>query len=237
MSSELVILTVTALSIGFFHTLFGPDHYVPFIVMSRARNWPAGKTAWITFLCGLGHVGSSVILGLAGIALGVAVSRLQFIESVRGNLAAWFLIAFGLVYMIWGLRKAYRNKPHSHVHFHRDGTSHTHEHTHTHSHLHIHTEEETLNLTPWILFTVFVFGPCEPLIPILMYPAAYRSAGSLLWIVLVFGSVTILTMLTLVLLLRYSIQRVPMKQMERFTHALAGAAIFLCGIAMQFLGL
>lgn len=237
MSNELLILTLTALSIGFFHTLLGPDHYVPFIVMSKARNWSTGKTAWITFLCGLGHVGSSVILGLAGIALGIAVSHLEFIESVRGNLAAWFLIAFGFVYLIWGLRKAYRNRPHTHIHEHGDGVSHVHPHTHHDGHLHVHSESGKKNLTPWILFTIFVFGPCEPLIPILMYPASYQSAGSLLWIVFVFSSATILTMLAAVLLLRFSIRLIPMKPLERFTHALAGAAILLCGIAIQFLGL
>ncbi len=236
MSNELFILTITALSIGFFHTLFGPDHYVPFVVMSKARNWSTGKTAWITILCGIGHVGSSVVLGMAGIAFGIAVSHLQIIESVRGNIAAWFLIAFGLVYMIWGLRKAYRNKPHAHIHFHNDGTSHSHDHTHHQSHLHVHSEADKVNLTPWILFTIFVFGPCEPLIPILMYPAAYHSAGSLLWIVSVFSIVTISTMLTVVLLLRYGVHLIPLKQLERFTHAMAGAAILLCGIAIQFAG-
>ncbi|MFC1674536.1 hypothetical protein ACFL1K_01385 [Candidatus Omnitrophota bacterium] len=39
MPKEMVILTGTALSIGFLHTLFGPDHYLPFIVMSKARQW------------------------------------------------------------------------------------------------------------------------------------------------------------------------------------------------------
>jgi nickel/cobalt transporter (NicO) family protein len=236
MSNELIILSLTALSIGFFHTLFGPDHYLPFIVMSKARNWSTGKTAWITLLCGVGHVGSSVVLGLIGIALGIAVSQLEFIESVRGNIAAWLLIAFGFVYMIWGLRRAIRNKPHTHVHFHNDGTSHSHDHTHHQGHLHIHSEEDKVNLTPWILFTIFVFGPCEPLIPILMYPAAYHSTGSLLWIVFVFGVATISTMLTMVLLMRFGFQLIPMKLLERFTHAMAGAAILLCGLAIRFLG-
>jgi len=237
MNNELLILTITALSIGFFHTLFGPDHYIPFVVMSKARQWSVVKTAWITFLCGIGHVGSSVLLGLLGIAFGIAVSRLEIIESFRGNMAAWFMIAFGLVYMIWGLRKAFRGRTHSHVHHHGNGIAHHHLHHHEEEHLHIHDEPGKTNLTPWILFTIFVFGPCEPLIPILMYPAAYHSVASLLWIVLVFSTVTIFTMLSVVLLLRYSFQLLPMKTMERYTHALAGAAILLCGVAIQFLGL
>ncbi len=36
-------LITAAVTIGFFHTLFGPDHYVPFIVMSKARKWSFSK--------------------------------------------------------------------------------------------------------------------------------------------------------------------------------------------------
>ncbi len=38
MSHEIVVLGIAAASIGFFHTLLGPDHYLPFIVMARARG-------------------------------------------------------------------------------------------------------------------------------------------------------------------------------------------------------
>jgi ABC-type nickel/cobalt efflux system permease component RcnA len=182
-------------------------------------------------------VGSSVVLGLVGIFIGITVSHLEFVESIRGNIAAWFLIAFGLVYMVWGIRRAYRNKPHTHLHVHQAGIPHTHIHSHDQEHLHVHDAEGAVNLTPWILFTIFVFGPCEPLIPILMYPAAYQSTGSLLWITFVFSAVTISTMLLTVVLLRYGISFISIKHLERYTHAMAGAAILLCGVAIQFLGL
>jgi nickel/cobalt transporter (NicO) family protein len=239
MSQELVVLSITAVSIGFLHTLFGPDHYLPFIVIARAKQWSKFKTAWVSFICGLGHIGSSVILGLVGIALGIAVTKLTVIESFRGNIAAWALIAFGLVYFIWGLRKAWRNKPHQHLHFHLNEETHTHNHQHNQEHLHIHDSEKesTINLTPWILFTVFVFGPCEPLIPLLMYPAAKHSLFGMLLITAVFGTVTIATMMTIIFIGYLGISFIPLKKLERYTHALAGASILLCGIAIQFLGL
>jgi len=56
MSYELSVLLIAAASIGFFHTLFGPDHYLPFIVMSKSGNWSLRKTTLITFICGIGHV-------------------------------------------------------------------------------------------------------------------------------------------------------------------------------------
>ena len=94
MSNEITLLAITAASIGFFHTLFGPDHYLPFIMMSKARNWSTSRTMLITFLCGLGHVGSSIVLGIIGVSIGIAITKIEFFESFRGNLAAWAFIAF-----------------------------------------------------------------------------------------------------------------------------------------------
>src|SRR5512139_214609 len=105
MSSELSLLLITAASLGFFHTLFGPDHYLPFISMSWARKWSLKKTTFITFLCGIGHIAGSVALGMIGVAMGIAVNKLEWIESSRGNLAAWLLIGFGLAYFAWGMRR------------------------------------------------------------------------------------------------------------------------------------
>jgi len=237
MTDEIMVLTVTAATIGFFHTLFGPDHYLPFIVMSKSGQWSIRKTFWITFLCGIGHVLGSVILGLLGVAFGIAVSRLSFIESVRGDLAAWILIAFGLVYFVWGIRHALRNKPHTHVHLHINGTSHVHEHRHFEEHTHAHKTGEIRSLTPWILFTIFVLGPCEPLIPILMYPAAKHDLSGLLIVTVVFSIMTIGTMLTIVMISVYGLSQLPTKRLERYMHAMAGAAILLSGVAIQFLGL
>lgn len=118
MTAELSALVITAASIGFLHTVLGPDHYLPFIMMSWARKWSRVKTIIITFLCGLGHIASSVVLGLIGVSMGLAVKKLELIESSRGNIAAWLLIAFGLAYLVWGLRRAYRNRPHIHTHVH-----------------------------------------------------------------------------------------------------------------------
>jgi len=245
MNSEIAILSLTAASLGFMHTLLGPDHYLPFVVLSKARKWSKIKTIWITILCGIGHVGSSVIIGFIGIAAGVALSKLEAFESFRGNIAGWLFIGFGLAYAVWGLRRALNNKPHTHAHFHLNGKKHVHEHTHFVDHTHLHTEEKTesiekieyKNLTPWILFVIFVFGPCEPLIPLLMFPALQHSVWGVISVTAVFGLVTIATMTTIVLLMSTGISFVKLEKLEKYTHALAGSAIFFSGIAIQFMGL
>lgn len=237
MTGELSILLFSAASIGFVHTLFGPDHYLPFIAMSKSGDWSLQKTALITILCGIGHVLSSILLGFVGISFGIAVNRLVSIEAVRGNIAAWLLISFGFIYFIWGIWLAIKNKPHHHFHPHADGISHSHEHTHQQDHGHVHANKEKKDLSPWVLFTIFVFGPCEPLIPILMYPAAKESLFGLAMVTLVFGVVTISTMLGVVLISSFGLNLLPTAKLERYSHALAGGTIFLSGIAIQFLGL
>jgi sulfite exporter TauE/SafE len=236
LNNELFILLTTAISIGFIHTLLGPDHYLPFIVLSRARHWSSGKTLWISFLCGLGHVLSSVILGLVGLALGLAVFTLEGVEAWRGNVAAWLLIGFGLVYALWGIQRGIRNKPHRHLHFHQNGLQHEHVHTHRGEHLHPH-DESPRKITPWILFIIFVFGPCEPLIPLLLYPAAKHSWSGVILVAVSFSIVTILTMLTLIYLGSRGIKLIRLGFMERYVHAFAGGVIFISGLGIKFLGL
>jgi len=237
MTTEFLILVATAASVALIHTLAGPDHYLPFIVISKARKWKIKKTIWFTALCGIGHVGSGVILGLIGIALGIAVGKLQLFEGIRGSIASWLFTSFGLLYMIWGLRRAYRNKSHKHLHFHSNENYHIHEHTHHNEHVHIHEKNEKVDLTPWILFTIFIFGPCEPLIPIVMYPAAKSNYSDMIILTVIFSVITISTMIVLVTAASYGFKFLPMKKLERYSHALAGAAIFICGLGMLFLGL
>lgn len=245
---EIWVLAGTAASLGLIHTIIGPDHYLPFIVISRARNWTLRKTLFVSFLAGLGHILSSVVLGFVGIALGIAVARLEGVESARGEIAAWLLIGFGMAYFLWGIRRAWKGKPHTHAHLHEhaEAADHTHgpdaahEHVHSHEkaeHAHPHGESSKVNITPWVLFTIFVFGPCEPLIPLVMYPAARHSTAGVVLVAAAFGLVTIATMLVIITAASWGARFVRLGKLERYSHALAGLMIFVSGLAVQFLGL
>ncbi len=236
---EIVVLAWTAAGLGLVHTLIGPDHYLPFIVIGRARRWSLRKTLGVAFLAGLGHILSSVVLGIAGIALGIAVARLEGVESARGGLAAWLLIGFGIAYGLWGLRRAWKKRPHEHRHAHGPGEegAHVHEHGHADEHAHVHDAPGKPNITPWVLFTIFVFGPCEPLIPLVMYPAARHSAAGVVLVAAAFGVATIGTMLAVIAAASWGVSFVRLGPIERYAHALAGGIIALSGLAVRFLGL
>ena len=234
--SSISILLATAASAGFIHTLLGPDHYIPFIVMSKARKWSLKQTLFTTVYCGLGHVASSIIIGFAGIALGYGISQIEGFESVRGSLAGWAFFIFGFAYMAWGIFKAIKNKPHTHIHFHSDGESHIHEHTHHTEHVHVHSKSTQL-LTPWVLFIIFVLGPCEILIPLVMIPAANHDTNGIVAVSLLFSVITILTMCAAVMVGYYGLKILPTAKIDRYMHAIAGATICLSGFAILFLDL
>ncbi len=241
-NGELVVLCWVALSTGVLHTLIGADHYVPFIAMSKARNWSMTRTLSVTALCGIGHVLSSVVLGIVGIAAGVALSRLEGIEGTRGAWAAWLMIGFGIVYGLWGLKRAISGKTHTHGHHHENGHHHHHEHNHIGDHTHVHDEHvhtavAKKPITPWVLFVIFVFGPCEVLIPEVMYPAAKGSWAGVGLVALIFGAATIGTMLTTVALGAFGLKQVRLGFLERYAHVAAGGMIAAGGIAIQLLGI
>ncbi len=89
-------------------------------------------------------------------------------------------------------------------------------------------------LTPWVLFTIFLFGPCEPLIPMLMYPASQANAWLVVLVASVFALVTVGTMTVAVLSMLHGISRVSLGPWQRFGHALAGLAVTGCGLAVKF---
>ena len=51
MNDTLWALSLTAISISSIHTMSGPDHYLPFIVLSKSRKWSAFKTYMLTIIC------------------------------------------------------------------------------------------------------------------------------------------------------------------------------------------
>jgi ABC-type nickel/cobalt efflux system permease component RcnA len=231
-------LYAAALSVALFHTVIGVDHYLPFVVVGRARKWPIRKVAAITAFCGLGHVVGSVLLGMVGIAFGVALGHMEWIESVRGSMASWGLIAFGLAYMSWAFIRMQRAKKHTHPHAHADGEVHVHEHDHAREHLHAHVgAKEAAGLTVWGLFVVFALGPCEPLIPVLMVPAFAHDWWSVLGVTAVFSVTTIGTMVSLAVVGSLGLSFTPSKTLERYANVAAGGAIAASGLAIQVLGI
>jgi hypothetical protein len=188
---------------------------VPFVALARARGWSVGRTLGFTLLCGVGHVGSSLLLGGLALALGREAGLLRSLEEGRGALAAWGLVGFGVVYALWGLRRA---GVHAHglvLHAHGDDAA-----------------RARGEATSWTLFLVFVLGPCEPLVPLVFAPASQGRWGLAAATAVVFSVATVATMVALVRVALAGVARLRLDALAPWSHALAGAAVALAGGAV-----
>ena len=232
MQSEMEILMIAAVSIACLHTVTGPDHYLPFIALSKSRGRSFTKTIGWTIVCGCGHVWSSVLLGLGGAAIGWSLSKVSWMGNIRGGIAGWVMLVFGFIYGIWGLYRAYKNNPHKHFDLEEDGSIYVYQHKHGEAV----APQDRHKVTPWVMFIIFILGPCEPMIPLLYFPAAKNSWAGMVLLIIVYTIVTLLTMVTMVILGYFGIAFVQTEKLERYVHALGGLTIFICGAGMLFLG-
>ena len=105
-------LIVATFTLATTHTV-SPDHWFPFVMVGRANNW---KTAWVLMLAliaGIGHVGTSVGIGLMGVfaETGTSKSVAEFLESATPML----LMIFGFGYAGYALYKQWTGEA-LHVH-------------------------------------------------------------------------------------------------------------------------
>ncbi len=211
-SESLQMLAATAAGIGLLHTVVGVDHTLPFIAIGRAQGWSLGRTLRLTILCGFAHVASSMAVAAVGIAIGSAVGSMVWLESIRGELAAWALIIFGCTYAAWSWAR--RNRPHVH-----------------------NVGDAQRLLGTWGLFIVFVLGPCEPLIPLLIVPGLQSGWMAALVVTGIFTVCTLGAMIAVVTLGHYGLRLV---ELGRYTHhadVLAGCAVAVSGAAIMVLGI
>ena len=210
-----VLLGATA-SLAVVHTLLGVDHSLPFVALGRARGWTLRRTLLVTATCGVGHVASSVALGALGVALGIATDALLWLESTRGELAAALLIGFGLAYAAWAAWSRLRGCAGARLHAGADGAA---------------------RVTPWALFIVFVLGPCEPLIPLMVLPGVAGDWLALAAVVGVFGLLTIAVMLLAVAAASSGLGLLAGSRVGRHADVTAGLVVAASGAAVLWLGL
>ncbi len=215
MNGLFVALASAAVTLGALHTL-APDHWIPFAACARAQGWSAGRTARVTLACGLGHVSASALLGLLGLLFGREM-LLHFGHRMEA-LAGFLLVAFGLVYAGWGVRKAAGRKLHGHAHAHFD---------------HVH---EPGRMTARALFLLFSADPCVAVIP-LLFAAAPLGTLRTLGVVLLYEAATLATMVGLVLPARAGARALRLPWLDHWGDATAGALIVVVGVTVAVLGI
>jgi len=94
------------------HTV-SPDHWFPFVMVGRANKWKISWVLALAALAGIGHVGTSVAIGLIGVFAEKGVSK--DIAEVLENATPLLLIIFGFGYAAYAYYKQ-RVGAHGHSH-------------------------------------------------------------------------------------------------------------------------
>ncbi len=206
---SLTVLMWSTAMIGVVHAL-APDHWVPFVSIGQAQQWSKTRLVGVTLLSGLGHVGSSIVLGSIGLALGFSLSNLEAAESYRAEVAGSLLIVFGLIYAAWGLKQA--RAPHA-------------------------AHDSKRAVTIWALVAIFVLGPCEPLIP-LMFVSAAHGWHAVVTVSALFAGITLVMMTGQALLGYLGVNLFKFVRINHhYSHVFAGLVIAATGLMVMTLGI
>ncbi len=168
---------------GIAHSLI-PDHWLPFVLIGRARGWPLRMVATISGLSGLVHAAISVLVGVIAVAAGSgAASALG--ENLE-HVGALALIALGLGYSVWAWRKGGHFHPGG-ARFHPPDASRECEGAEGHSnpeHLHYHADDGLIRGPGrWGLFGLALLvglNPCVLMAPILLAGATIDRMAAVL---------------------------------------------------------
>src|SRR4051812_14826831 len=90
-STALVTVALTGFTVAFFHAAI-PTHWLPFVLVARARRWSRTKTLAVTLFAGVGHILLTSLLGLV-----IAWFGFQIDEKLG---RAFPLVVAGLLFLI-----------------------------------------------------------------------------------------------------------------------------------------
>jgi hypothetical protein len=206
-STFLLTLFATGFSVAFLHAAI-PTHWLPFVMIGRARGWSHRQTLWAVALAGGGHV-------LATTALGIGLARFGFELSERFDHVFHWAVALVLVGL--GAWLAFRS-PH--------GTACNHCQGHPQKLLPDATDRAAL----WGLFLTLTLSPCELFLPVYLTAVPYGWPG-LVWLSAVLAFATLGGMLTLTSLTLYGAQRFRWRWLARLDERIIGGLLCILGIA------
>lgn len=221
MSHTTPALLAAAAGVGFGHAVL-PDHWVPLAVLGRARRYPLSKIARLSGLAGVAHVLLSIVLGAVIIAIGLqfrsAVSSAQ--DAVIGGL----LIATGLGF--GALQATGRGHHHDHDH------DQDHHHHDDHGHGHVHADPDAGHGIGRLAAIMVPFGAAaSPDLTILPVFLAATTAGvaTAVGSVVIFGAVTIGTIVGLTLGAARGGYQVKGEWLDRWGNAVTAVVLVVIG--------
>jgi ABC-type nickel/cobalt efflux system permease component RcnA len=234
---SLYLLAAAALATSVFHTLI-PDHWLPFVLIGRARSWSLKTTAAVAGFSAFIHVVFSLVI--AGLAIVSGRRAAEIAGATLERAGGVLLVGFGLLYAIWAWRKGGHFHPGG-VRIHRkdetpdcDGLE-GHEHP---EHLHYHADERLISGDAGrgglSLAVIVGLNPCLVVLPILL-AAIPLGPGPAALVALAYSIPTIVLNVGLSVAGVAGTRRLELPGAARHMEALSGLLIAVVGVAFLLL--
>ena len=229
-STVLTTLAATGFTVAFFHAAI-PTHWLPFVLVARARGWSRAKTLFVTVFAGLGHVALTTLLGLALAWFGFQMDA-QLGEAFP-RIAGGVLLAVG-AYYFWrqwrGEGLCHHPVPGGHHHA-DEHCGHEAEHSHWDGEL---KDSELLSRKKgdWAaisgLFLMLTLSPCEAFLPIYLSGVQFGWRGFFV-LSAILAVATIAGMLVFTWLALLGLKKIQVKKFERYEAAMLGGLFSAVG--------
>jgi hypothetical protein len=202
----MVTLIAGSLILSVLHALI-PNHWLPVLAIAKKENWSIAQTTQITFVAGLSHALSTVMIGFI---IGVAGIQLaENLEIFTRHIAPTVLVALGLFYV-------YQH--------------------HTHKHFHLHRHKEIVPDTKVIISLVVAmfFSPCFEIEAYFLMAGAY-GWWMVAMLAVLYAFVTVSGMVIWIRLAFNGLLKFNWHALEHNAGIITGATLILTGVASYFI--
>ncbi len=229
----LTTIAATGFTVAFFHAAI-PTHWLPFVLVARARSWRPGKTLAVAAFAGLGHVALTSLLGLGIAWFGFTID--EELGHAFSRIAGAMLALVG-IYYLWQQFRGAGIRHHVVAGSHHHATAHCGKETSSHWE-HELEESELLSgdrAAMGGLFLMLTLSPCEAFLPVYLSGVQFGWSGFfILSGILAVGTLTGMTLFTGLTLIGFG--KFELKRFERWESGLLGTLFLVLGLIVFVLG-
>ena len=200
-----------SLVLGLIHPLF-PNHWIPLIAISKAEKWTNRESVFATLITGFSHTLSTIIIGIIVGFVGIKLS--EDYSQITRVAAPLVLLVIGIVYIILDLKSS-----HHHHHFEMNGEN-------------LKARKSKSAIIVSLCVGMFL-SPCIE-IEAYYFQAATQGWLGILIVSLVYLTVTLTIMTTLVYLGLKGVNKLKSNFFEHHEKMITGGVLILLGLLAYF---
>lgn len=200
-----------SLLLSLIHALI-PHHWIPLIAISKSEKWTTKETLFATFVTGLSHMVSTIIIGIIVGFVGIKLS--ESYSSIMSLAAPTILLGMGIIFVLLDLRSS-----HNHQHFNIDSEA-------------IKNKRSKTAIITSLSLAMF-FAPCIE-IEVFYFQAATFGWAGIFVVSAVYLVMTLLFLFALVYLGLKGVSKFNLHFLENHSKSFTGIILILLGLVAYF---